>query len=189
MPRAIGPVLFPALLVVLALWLPVPLYLASLALFGLPHVVWELGFLRSRYAARWPLRRWLGLSAILLVQAAARGATWSGHFPAASSQIIDLLTLLLLALIVVLAPKGAGWRVRIVGLLLAGAMLYLLEQGEILTVLLLLAVAHNFTPLGLAWDPSTMGSVASRAAAIGWEDVADAITEEFARPFEMFASP
>ncbi|HSC79494.1 MAG TPA: hypothetical protein VLC08_03995 [Chitinolyticbacter sp.] len=143
---------FLTLLLALALWLPLPLYLVSIALFGLPHVIWEMGFLRSRYAARWPARWWFGLWAVLLIQAGARGATWSGHYPATSSQIIDLLTLLLLAVLVALAPKGAGWRVRIAGLIMASAMLYLLQEGHILWVLLLLGVAHNFTPVVMAWD-------------------------------------
>jgi hypothetical protein len=152
MPRVLPHAAFLVALLLSALWLPLPLYVVSLALFGLPHVVWEMGFLRSRYAARWPLRWWLALWGVLLVQAGMRGAVWLGGVQPASGQIIDLLALLLLALIVVLAPKGAGWSVRIVGLFMAGIVVWLLEQGDILMVLLWLAMAHNFTPLALAWD-------------------------------------
>jgi hypothetical protein len=111
-----------------------------------------MGFIRSRYALRWPLSWWLVLWVILLLQAISRTAFWLGHYSASSSQIIDLLTLLLLGLAVSLAPKGAGWLIRMTGLLMAGGILWLLEQGEVLTVLLLLALAHNFTPIALVWD-------------------------------------
>ncbi len=143
---------FLVLLLLTALWLPLPLYLVSLALFGLPHVVWEMAFMRSRYAGRWPLGWWFALWTMLLIQAGIRGAVWLGSYPAASSLIADMLALLLLALLDALSPKGAGWRVRAAGLFLAGIVWWLLEQGDILTALLLLAMAHNLTPLALAWD-------------------------------------
>lgn len=139
-------------LVLSALWLPLPLYLVSLALFGLPHVIWEMGYIRSRYAARWPLRWWMALWLVLLIQAGVRSAVWLGEAQAESSQVVDMLSLALLALLVVLAPKGAGWLVRVTGLAMAGGILWLLQQGEIWTALLLLAIAHNFTPLAMVWD-------------------------------------
>lgn len=151
-PRTLPHPVFLTVLLLSALWLPLPLYLVSLALFGLPHVIWEMGFIRSRYAARWPLRWWVALWMVLLMQAGMRGALWMGSVQATSSQIVDLLSLLLLALLVVLAPKGAGWRVRVAGLLMAGIVWWLLQQGDFLTALLLLAMAHNFTPLAMAWD-------------------------------------
>src|SRR3569623_1966040 len=87
-------------LLILAVWLPQPLYLLSLAVFGLPHVIWEMGFLRSRYAACWSKRWWYALGAVLLAQAGVRGAVWLGSYPAGLSQIIDLFALMLLALMV-----------------------------------------------------------------------------------------
>lgn len=132
--------------------MPLPLYLVALALFGLPHVIWEMAFLRSRYVARWPRSWWVALGVVLLAQAGIRGVVWLGSYPAASSQIVDMLALLLLGLVLALGPKGAGRRVRAAGLLMAGIVLWLLEQGDILTALLLLAMAHNFTPLAMVWD-------------------------------------
>lgn len=139
-------------LLMLALWVPLPLYLFSLALFGLPHIVWEMGFLRSRYAARWPTQWWIALWAVLLVQALARGAVWLGKYPADSSRVVDMLALFLLGLIVLFAPMRAGWLVRNAGMVLAGAIMWLLQRGELVVALLLLAVSHNFTPLAMAWD-------------------------------------
>lgn len=146
--------LVPAVLTLLACWQPLPLYLASLALFGLPHVIWEASFLRRRYAARWPLHWWLALWVILLAQAGARMAVWLGAFGGDAAQILDLLTLLLLGAMLTLAPARTGWTARIAGVLLAGAMLWLLDSGEFLTALLVLAVIHNFSPLAMVWDMS-----------------------------------
>lgn len=143
---------FVSLLLLAALWFPLPLYLISLAAFGLMHVICEMGFLRSRYAARWSLGWWLALWAVLLLQAGMRGAVWLGGISALAGQVVDLLALLLLALVVGLAPSGAGWKVRLAGLILGGGVVWLLAQGDILEVLLLLAMAHNFTPLAMAWD-------------------------------------
>ncbi|MES3025972.1 MAG: hypothetical protein V4857_30695 [Pseudomonadota bacterium] len=141
-----------AILLVLALWMPLPLYLVSLALFGLPHIVLELSFLRSRYAARWPTRWWIALGIVLLLQALGRAAAWHGEFSVESSRIVDVLALFLLALLILLAPMRVGWPARVTGLLGAGAVMWLLERGDLVEALLLLAIAHNFTPLALAWD-------------------------------------
>ncbi len=157
-----GPV---CILLALALWLPLPLYLVSLALFGLPHIVMELGFLRSRYAARWPTRWWVALWTVLLLQALARGAAWLGKYPAELTRIVDVLALLILALVVFFAPMRVGWMARLAGLALAGGVLWLLERGDLVSALLLLAIAHNFTPLAMAWD---MARDYPSARALAW---------------------
>lgn len=140
------------LLLLFSLAFPLPLYLAALAIFGLPHVIYELSFLRSRYAARWPLRWWIGLGVVLLLQAAVRLGQWWGSVPSSAGQTVDLLALALLALLVALAPKGAGWPARIGGLILAAAVLWLLDRGEWTLALLVLAMVHNVGPLVMAWD-------------------------------------
>ncbi len=138
----------------LALYLPLPLYLFSLALFGIPHVVWEMGFLRSRYGARWPLKWWYMLFGVLLIQAFYRTNVWLDPSWGENSQIIDMVTLGLLFLIVAFAPMRVGWVVRSVGLLLVSVIVYLLGQGSILLALLVLSIVHNFTPLAMVWDLS-----------------------------------
>src|SRR3569623_363609 len=50
------------------------------------------------------------------------------------------------------APVVCVWRGLSLGLMLAGVIGWLLEQGDILTPLLLLALVHNMTPLSMAWD-------------------------------------
>lgn len=144
--------IFPTVLVLLALWIPLPLYLLALALFGLPHVIWEMGFIRSRYAARWPQSWWYAVWAVLLIQAGVRTAVWLGSYPASSSLIVDLLTLALLLVIVLLTPFRTGWVARAGVLFLASLLMWSLEFGDVLTVLLILALAHNFTPLAMSWD-------------------------------------
>jgi hypothetical protein len=151
-PNLLALAAFLGVLLPLALFLPLPLYLFSLALFGLPHIVWEMGYLRSRYAARWPRRWWYAVGLVLLLQAGMRAGAWLGGIPAVSSVIADSLALLLLMLVVAFAPFRAGWGVRIAGLLLAAAVMWMLEQGDYLAALMLLAIAHNFTPLAMAWD-------------------------------------
>ncbi|ENO89508.1 hypothetical protein [Thauera linaloolentis] len=151
-----------------ALWLPLPLYLAALAVFGLPHVVWEMGFLRSRYAGRWPWAWWLALWAVLLAQAVVRGAVWVDTYSATLGQIVDLLSLLALGLIVAAAPAGAGWRVRLAGLAAALAVWLLLERGDVLHALLVLAVLHNFTPLAMVWDMRREQPRSPAVRALAW---------------------
>ena len=183
-PRAVVPVsrhvAFVGALTLGALYLPVPLYLVSLALFGLPHVIWEMAFLRSRYGARWPAIWWRALWVVLLAQAALRTAVWYGAYPAALSAITDLLALLLLGAIVLLAPRATRWRARLAGAILAGVMFWLLERGEVLSALLILALLHNLTPLALAWDLARDHPPARRLA---W-----AISVMFAVPLLLAAS-
>lgn len=135
-----------------AMAVPGPLYLVALALFGLPHVVWELGFLHSRYRGRWPLR-WLMLSgAVLLVHAGLRTANWLEVFSATALQVADLLALLLLMLMLAVSPRGLGWGPRLGALVVGLAIMAALDAGHVAGTLLCLALAHNFTPVGLAWD-------------------------------------
>ncbi|KVT51495.1 hypothetical protein WK53_08620 [Burkholderia ubonensis] len=143
---------FVALATVLAVLAPGPLYVCALAVFGLPHVIWELGFLRSRYFARWPVGWWGVLILVLLVHAALRALAWMGKVSSEAQQVLDLLALAALMLAVAAAPKGVGWPVRLVALLSSASVWAALEWGRIGDVLLVLALLHNFTPMVFAWD-------------------------------------
>lgn len=134
-------------------WLfPLPLYLVSLALFGLPHVVWEMGYVQKRFGNRWSLKWWYAIFAVLAVQAMYRTLSWHVHAWGEPSRIIDLVTLGLLFVIVAAAPSGAGWRVRIAGILGAVVMYGVLDGGYILYALLFLSIIHNFTPIAFVWE-------------------------------------
>ncbi|CAG2160393.1 hypothetical protein [Cupriavidus numazuensis] len=143
---------FVALVTVLAALAPGPLYVCALAVFGLPHVIWELGFLRSRYAARWPVGWWGVLILVLLTHAALRALAWLGAVSPEAQQVLDLLALAVLMLVAAAVPKGASWSTRLAALLAAGAVWAALEWGRIGDVLLGLALLHNFTPVAFAWD-------------------------------------
>lgn len=139
-------------LVVLALLVPVPLYLVSLALFGLPHIVWELGYLARRYRSRWSWKWWAPVCVFLALQACARLAVWQGYYAADVGQIADLASLMGLAACLALAPASMHWSARLGSLTIMLTLLWLLHEGEWLMVLLVLAIMHNFTPLGFALD-------------------------------------
>ncbi|WP_416047098.1 hypothetical protein [Cupriavidus basilensis] len=150
MSRSLGG--FVVLAIVLAALAPGPLYVCALAVFGLPHVIWELGFLRSRYFARWPAAWWRVLMLALLMHAALRALAWAGVVSPEAQQVLDLLALAALMLVVAAVPKRVGWAVRLVALLASGAVWATLEWGRIGDVLLALALLHNFTPVAFAWD-------------------------------------
>lgn len=140
------------LLLFLALLAPVPLYLVSLALFGFPHVVTELACICHRYRGRWPWRWWIPIGLMLTCQAVARAGVWLGAYPPDVGQIADLATLLGLAIVMALAPIRLAWPARLCAMVVAVGLFWLLQQGHWLIALLVLSIAHNFTPLGLAWD-------------------------------------
>ncbi len=139
-------------LLLLATLAPGPLYLISLALLGLPHVLWELAYLRSRYAGRWPAKWWVWVLVLLGVQLVLRTAAWTGYLSSEALQVADLLVLLALLTAVLLAPRGVGWGPRAGALMGALVLVVVLEAGQMTAALLVLALAHNFTPVGLAWD-------------------------------------
>ena len=136
----------------LALMAPVPLHLVALALFGLPHVVWEMAFVRSRYGARWPRRWWHALWTVLALQALVRGGDALDIVPSQWVQASDIATLALIGALVACAPRGTGAAARLVGAVGAIALVWLLAAGELIVALLWLSLLHNFTPLLLAWD-------------------------------------
>lgn len=136
----------------IALMAPVPLYLVALAVFGLPHVVWEMAFVKRRYGARWPLWWWNALWSVLALQALMRAAAAAGWVSPLWVAASDIATLALIGAIVVCAPRGTGIAARLVGAAGSLALAALLVAGEPVVALLWLALLHNFTPLLLAWD-------------------------------------
>lgn len=130
---------------------PVLLYFVSLLLFGLPHVLTELAFVRHRYRHRGGPLFWRAIAALLLLEAALRlGGAASGL----SSAALGALELLLLSglLFSVLLVSGASLQARLGAVLLAGGIGLLLHKGEILLALTVFALLHNFTPLAFVLD-------------------------------------
>lgn len=136
--------LFPA-----AALMPLPLYLVALALFGLPHVLWELRWLQLAGQGVFSRRLVLALAGCLAVLVLGRTGVmldlpWADHAP-----WLDTVALLLAVLVVL--PRVPRQRRPIAVLLLAGLLACLLLQSLelLLALLMLLSVAHNLTPLAL----------------------------------------
>ena len=145
------------LLAVAALWLPLPLYLVALSCFGLPHVLWELRWVRGRTVGALPRWWWGGLATVLAVQAGGRLATVLGELGGVVSGIFDLLCLAAALALVLTLPGMRRGGVRAIAarlIALAGAALlaWVGIDGRletVVTMLIALSVAHNFTPIGL----------------------------------------
>lgn len=138
----------------LAIIAPLPLYLVALILFGLPHVLWELNWVKHTYGYQLPPLVWWLWGVILGIQALGRLGVWLGGWSSTISSGIDISTLgLLLAVSFYLGYQQQSTRLRfkLSLLVLAVGGIYLaLQQHNIVGVLLILAILHNFTPLFLA---------------------------------------
>jgi hypothetical protein len=152
-------------LAALAMLAPLPLYLVALVVFGLPHVLWELNWIRQTYRQRIPARWWLVWLAILLVQACTRFGAWLGWVQGETTMVVDLLTLaLLIFAAAALAYRQGGaraWLIAGVAVLLGFGLLLAVNAGNLVGVLVLLAIAHNFTPLFLVPREQTFGNLPS----------------------------
>ncbi len=143
------------LLCVTATFFPLPLYLFALACFGLPHVIWEISWVKQLYGQHISPIFWRFASVILVLQAIARLGDWLKWLDSRLVQAVDVLTL---ALLLVLAACALftrkqslchGWLAGGV-LLIALALLYATQQHNLLIILVCLSITHNFTPVLLA---------------------------------------
>ena len=153
-------------LAVAAIFAPLPLYLLALTLFGLPHVLWELRWIRQTYqAAIAPLVWWLWWG-VLGIQALSRCSAWLGIIPADITAWVDLLTLALLFMVAaVTAACSRTFRAGVFASLAVGfaaALLWAINTGEVVVVLVVLAIAHNFTPLLLVTTGQRFHALAAK---------------------------
>ena len=134
---------------VLASAFPLATYTCSLALFGLPHVLAELGWVRHRYAARLhPRAAWLvvGLLGGIVLGRVGRAA---GFGSASGWAPVELGLVLLLAL-GALGVRDAASRARGgAGVLVVATALGVGLVRAPATTLLVAAMLHNWTPVGL----------------------------------------
>lgn len=133
-----------------ALWAtvtPLLAYTASLACFGLAHVVVELRYVDARFGRRLPRQLWAS-SALLIGGVVVLRALRLGGV------VVDDAVAIELALVALLLLLGAAlaWRQRVVGVL--GLVVAVVVGAGVvvapLETLLTLAVLHNLTPLGFA---------------------------------------
>ncbi|MES2681904.1 MAG: hypothetical protein V4650_00145 [Pseudomonadota bacterium] len=140
-----------ALLTTSAALIPGPLYVVAISLFGLPHVIWELAFIRRTYGTSLPRLFWRAVVVVLVIQLLGRLASWDGLLDAQDAALVDLLTLCVLVsgvLVALLASSGLSPRL-LVTLTISALLIYAVSKGQYVAVLMLLAVAHNFTPIAL----------------------------------------
>jgi hypothetical protein len=143
------PYLVTVLLSVAAAFEPLTLYALALALFGLPHVLIEAGWIRHTYLQKFPKYWWCSLLLILVVQGVARWGAWRGWLSRSDVAWVDLSTLA-----AALVSTIMLWRiVRVYTALLAcgfaGLIVVAIKMDLLIPLLALLAIAHNFTPLAL----------------------------------------
>ncbi|MCE1184475.1 MAG: hypothetical protein LWW92_02555 [Rhodocyclales bacterium] len=155
MPAALRPWGIPLLLAGLAWWQPLALYLVALACCGLPHVGWELAWLQQRGALRLPRGLGVGLGAALLLQMGGRLGFALGGLDALGAVAADLFSLLILLGLGLLLMRSHAARPALLALPLLAAALPLAallspDPQWAVGLVILLSVAHNFTPLGLA---------------------------------------
>ena len=171
-----------AALGVMALWDPVGLYLVALAVFGLPHVLWEMAWVRQTWRGVLPRIFWGSLLGALTVQACARFALWADRIGPDVAALCDGVTLAL-ALMAALALFSRARPAQRVGLSLFAiamptALIVLADTPYVMGILAALAIAHNFTPIGLV----------SRDACIGRWPARSVLILLFAAPVTLFVA-
>lgn len=164
-----------------ALWIPVELYLFALAVFGLPHVLWEMAWVWRVWGAALPRISWVLLASALSLQAAARIALWHGRIDADVGALCDAstLALALLAMLVLWPRVSPRRRWLLVALTVVTPMLLIgiADTPAVMGLLALLAIAHNFTPIGLVSADARIGSWKARRVLMAL----------FALPLALFA--
>jgi hypothetical protein len=142
--------------------LPLATWALAIALFGLPHVLFEMRYVAHRFGVR--LRALvLLIGAPLGLALAARAAGGGRLISVELAGVIELVCGALLALVAV----GAMRRRRAIGLCVAAAIVAGAYASAPLT-LLVLSLLHNFTPVAFLADAAPEGrklATAVRAAA------------------------
>lgn len=158
-------------LMVAAVLAPLPLYLLALSVFGLPHVLWELRWIRQTYQAQIPSWVWLAWWGVLGLQAAARLGSWLGIVSAPVTLLVDLLALALLFWVVAALAWRWGslraWLLAVLAACLGVALLWVVNNGDVVAVLVLLAITHNFTPLFLVSQGQRFAMFPARSVLVG----------------------
>jgi hypothetical protein len=159
MPRAWTWALWLAVAAFGAVALPRLTYVLSLAAFGVVHVLSELRYVDRRFGPRVARTIATSLVVVLAVIALGRMARRLGLLDALAGDVLELAAGLAAVLVVLPLLRGVGARI------LAAVVGFALVFGAALTPALaitVLAVAHNFTPVGFLAD-ATSGRARRRA--------------------------
>jgi hypothetical protein len=124
---------------------PLPVYAATLVLFGFAHVVVELRYVRDRFGARVDRRLAGAWLALLLGLALVRAADYA-RLPIPGGRAAHEIALL--ALLLAVTAFAARGRRRWVALVATGAFAVVATFVSPALALVTLAFLHNVTPLG-----------------------------------------
>ena len=168
--RAYGWAVFAACLGAMALWNPATLYLVALSVFGLPHVLWEMAWVRRVWGPTLPRLFWGGLLAALALQACSRVALWRDRIDASTAALCDAGTLALALMTALTLFRGAkpgqrGW-LLVLAVSVPALLIGIADTPEVMAVLAVLAIAHNFTPIGLVPAGARIGRWPARAVLV-----------------------
>jgi hypothetical protein len=147
-----------SLLAALCVALPLATWAVAIAVFGLPHVLFEMRYVAHRFGVRLRALALL-IGAPLGIALAARAAGSGRLISPELAGVIELVCGALLALIAVSAMR----RRRGVGVCVAAAIVAGAYVSAPLT-LLVLSLLHNFTPVALLADAAPEGRKAAAAA-------------------------
>jgi hypothetical protein len=138
--------------------------------FGLPHVLWEFNWVRQTYGAKLAPALWWSWGIILGLQASVRLAVFLG-MNGEISLYTDLLSLLALLSVVIVSVIRAPTRLSLLRLslilIIGAALISTLYTDNIVAVLVILAIAHNFTPVLLVPTQQRFAHLPSRRVLIG----------------------
>lgn len=129
------------------LW-PVFTYALSLALFGLPHVACELRYLDQRFGSRLSGSLWRSMATLLIGIALLRVAGLAHLGTAHVRSVIELLLGAVLATALLPRLRLRGAPLAVLGLATAAAAILGAALAPT-TALVLFALLHNVTPVGL----------------------------------------
>ena len=135
-----------AIAAVLATAYPLATFTAALAVFGLAHVVAELAYLDARFGARIGSRLGAILARLPTGAVLVRFAALSGALAPGSARVLELGLVALLAGAVLPIARARVTTALVCAAFLGAAALAPLET------LLILAVAHNLTPVGFVTE-------------------------------------
>lgn len=129
---------------------PLLTYSVTLAVFGLPHVIQEMRYLRRRFDTALGAVFW-AVIALLIVVALSRFAAFMQVLPYPVMRGIELSAGVGLVLLVAPGWWSRGGAARWTGLALTGGLIAGLLLAPIATMLIV-AVGHNWTPVPLLMD-------------------------------------
>ncbi len=147
--------------------LPLFVYGTALAAFGLPHVFAELRYVALRFAGRWPSRLVGLVGGLLAAIVALRILQMSDVMTVRVGKPAELGLVAVLAAVTLPALWRRGPLNALLGLVIIAGVAWGAAEAPLHTALLL-AVLHNFTPVGFFYE-ALQG--AKRRRALFWSGV------------------